>query len=222
MTYTIFVSMIYRVECRYNAVRYSTILHSTLQRLKSNINRNLNPQKTPHISPWRASYGVSLIRIVNKIGRVITVPHCTWSSYCFWIQSPISQRICDVIIEIFITVTSQWRGGVSNHRRFDCLLSRLFRGRSNKTSKLRVTDLCAGIHRWPVKSPHKGPVTRKCFHLMTSSYKGIIFPLIQSGHTFAHVATMSVHYTRKTVAWHNNYSLSKGDINFFMISTTTS
>ena len=27
-----------------------------------------------------------------------------------------------------------------------------------------------GIHRWPVNSPHKGPVTRKCFHLMTSSY----------------------------------------------------
>ena len=25
-----------------------------------------------------------------------------------------------------------------------------------------------GIHRWPVDSPRKGPVTRKCFHLMTS------------------------------------------------------
>ena len=24
------------------------------------------------------------------------------------------------------------------------------------------------IHRWPVNSPHKGPVTRKMFHLMTS------------------------------------------------------
>ena len=26
------------------------------------------------------------------------------------------------------------------------------------------------IHRRPVNSPHKGPVTRKCFHLMTSSW----------------------------------------------------
>ena len=26
-----------------------------------------------------------------------------------------------------------------------------------------------GIHRSPVNSPHEGPVTRKCFHLMTSS-----------------------------------------------------
>ena len=27
-----------------------------------------------------------------------------------------------------------------------------------------------GIHRWPVNSPHKGPVTRIYFHLMTSWY----------------------------------------------------
>ena len=26
-----------------------------------------------------------------------------------------------------------------------------------------------GIHQWPVNSPHKRPVTRKIFHLMTSS-----------------------------------------------------
>ena len=33
-----------------------------------------------------------------------------------------------------------------------------------------------GIHRWPVNSPHKGSVTRKCFHLMTSSWH---FPVVQ-------------------------------------------
>ena len=27
-----------------------------------------------------------------------------------------------------------------------------------------------GIHRWPVNSPHKWRITRKCFHLMTSSF----------------------------------------------------
>ena len=44
--------------------------------------------------------------------------------------------------------TLQWRhnghNGVSNHRRIDCLLNRLFRRRSKKTSKLRVTGLCEG------------------------------------------------------------------------------
>ena len=36
------------------------------------------------------------------------------------------------------------RAGVSNHQPHDCLLNCLFRRRSKKTSKLRVTDLCAG------------------------------------------------------------------------------
>ena len=44
--------------------------------------------------------------------------------------------------------TLQWRhnglDGVSNHRPHHYLLSRLFGRRSKKTSKLRVTDLCAG------------------------------------------------------------------------------
>ena len=31
-----------------------------------------------------------------------------------------------------------------------------------------------GIHRWPVNSPYKWPVTQKMFHLMTSSYQGVI------------------------------------------------
>ena len=55
------------------------------------------------------------------------------------------------------------RNGVSNHQPYDCLLKLLFRHRSKKTSKLRVTGLCGGIHRWPVNSPHKEPVTRNMF-----------------------------------------------------------
>ena len=42
----------------------------------------------------------------------------------------------------------QWRhnepNSVSNHQPRDCLLNRLFRRRSKKTSKLRVTGLCVG------------------------------------------------------------------------------
>ena len=45
-------------------------------------------------------------------------------------------------------IALHWRhnghGSVSNHQPHDCLLKRLFRRRSNKTSKLRVTGLCAG------------------------------------------------------------------------------
>ena len=47
-----------------------------------------------------------------------------------------------------------------------------------------------GIHRGPVNSPHKWPVTRKCFHLMTSSWKvprceqDTVHGLSQSGEAF--------------------------------------
>ena len=44
--------------------------------------------------------------------------------------------------------TLEWRhnghDSVSHHQAQCCLLNRLFRGRSTKTSKLRVTGLCAG------------------------------------------------------------------------------
>ena len=60
-------------------------------------------------------------------------------------------------------ITLRWRhndrDGVWNHQPHDCLLNRLFRRKSKKTSKLRVTGLCA----WNSPVTHKGPVTRKMF-----------------------------------------------------------
>ena len=69
--------------------------------------------------------------------------------------------------EVWTWQTLHWRHndheGVSNHQPHGCLLNRLFRRRSKKTSKLRVTGLCVGNSPGPVNSPHKGPVTRKMF-----------------------------------------------------------
>ena len=69
---------------------------------------------------------------------------------------------------------SQWRhygrDSVSNHQLHDCLLNRLFRRRSKKTSKLRVTGLCAANStgdRWIPRT--NGQLHGKCFHLITSS-----------------------------------------------------
>ena len=62
-----------------------------------------------------------------------------WSTKCWLI---LSQSLIDP------SVALQWRhngrDSVSNHQPHDCLLNRLFRRRSKKTSKLRVTGLCAG------------------------------------------------------------------------------
>ena len=47
-----------------------------------------------------------------------------------------------------IIITLQCRhnehDGISNHQPYDCLLNRLFKRRSKKTSKLRVIGLCEG------------------------------------------------------------------------------
>ena len=63
--------------------------------------------------------------------------------------------------------SQQWRrnepDGVSNHQPHDCLLNRLFRRRSKKTSSSASLAFVRRIHRWPVNSLHKGPVTRKMF-----------------------------------------------------------
>ena len=54
----------------------------------------------------------------------------------------------DLTIKRVVDFTLQWshngRDGVSNHQPYNCLLNRLFRLRSKKTLKLRVTGLCEG------------------------------------------------------------------------------
>ena len=69
-----------------------------------------------------------------------------------------------LIFDSWSTATLQWshnkRDGVSNHVR-DCLLNRLFRRRSKKTSKIRVTGPCEGNS--PEAGEYRGPVTWKMF-----------------------------------------------------------
>ena len=93
-----------------------------------------------------------------------------FSLICAWINARVNNRwagdlTChrthyDVMV---MTLTSYDHDGVSNHQPQGCLLNRLFRRRSRKTSKLRVTGLCVENSPGPVNSLHKGPVTRKMF-----------------------------------------------------------
>ena len=101
--------------------------------------------------------------------------HCSrFVFYCdlVLVDQTINNWYCSKISHNFEIVTwpsrtLHWRhndqDGVSNHQPRVCLLNCLFRRRSKKTSKLRVTGLCVGNSPGPVNSPHKGPVTRKMF-----------------------------------------------------------
>ena len=67
---------LFTVRCCYNVVHYNMILHISLQWLRHNRNQGLHSQKTSHNSASRASYGVSIVRILKKINRIISAQHC--------------------------------------------------------------------------------------------------------------------------------------------------
>ena len=93
--------------------------------------------------------------------------------------------MCSCYVFLLDSGTLLWRhngcDSVSNHQPHHCLLNRLFRRRSKKTSKLRVTGLCAGIHRGPVNSPHKWPVARKMF-----PFDDVIMEILAPGSNTTH------------------------------------
>ena len=67
--------------------------------------------------------------------------HIVWIiENCHFAQAHISQQIYLPHYNDFI----KEHDGVSNYQPHDCLLDRLFRRRSQKTSKLRVTGISAG------------------------------------------------------------------------------
>ena len=66
------------------------IFHTAQQKLKQKINWNLNWQKTPHSSPLRASYGVSVVRILENTDHVITALDYTRYRHpiaCLWLRA---------------------------------------------------------------------------------------------------------------------------------------
>ena len=87
--------------------------------------------------------------------------------------------------------------GISNHRPHHCLLNCLFRFRSNEYQSSLSLAFVQGIHRWPVNSPHKWPVTRKMFSfddiiMMTSMYSPYQDNVIEQLHTQMYVSFIAL------------------------------
>ena len=113
----------------------------------------------------------------------------------------------------------QWRhnerDSVSNHQPHDCLLSRLFRRRSKKTSKLRVTGFCAG------NSPGTGEFSAQMAsnaesvsiwwrqHAYTNEYTEGNVPR-ENTQAFFEISQLSCqyrnyHYNNKTILWSSTH-----------------
>ena len=76
------------------------------------------------------------------------------------------------------------RDDVSNHQPHDCLLNRLFKRRSKKTQKLRVTGLCAG------NSPVTGEFPAQ-MAIYVESASNFYLPLIVNSHRWPQPQTIN-------------------------------
>ena len=73
-----------------------------------------------------------------------------------------------------------------------------------------------GIHRWPVNSPHKGPIIWKCSHLMTSSTKTMITALYLQA-TWSKNYISLVHKQRVLMHGHQGWNVRHGLCHIYMI-----
>ena len=74
------------------------------------LNHRLTSEKTPHTLPSWASYGVSFVRILEKIGRVLTAPHCTNHWQLFIVRSwnnGVPWYVYCILADEFITAEKQ-------------------------------------------------------------------------------------------------------------------
>ena len=84
------------------------------------------------------------------------------------LDTPHMRRLAFVrTVLTYMMLPSQWchneHDGVANHRRLYCLLNRCSDADQRKHQSSVSLAFVRGIHRSPVNSPHKGPVTRKMF-----------------------------------------------------------
>ena len=93
-----------------------------------------------------------------------------------------------VIIQLDFPVPLRWRHNEHNG------VSTVYSGADQRKHQSSASlAFVRGIHRWPVNSPHKGPVTRKSFHLMTSSCWKVLMVWPENG--------------RRTYLGHTSYAI---------------
>ena len=100
-----------------------------------------------HISYMQNNFNELTVSALCLPPNLLTAPYIVpsrWSLYSLYLTKSITLHISKLIL----SAPLQWRhnehDGVSNNQPHDCLLNRLFRHRSQKTPKLRVTGLCVG------------------------------------------------------------------------------
>ena len=133
------------------------VFHTPLQWLTQNINQILNSQKPLHISPSRLSYGVSIVRIGEKIDRVITAPHFATEYFPVGMDACIFNYFkshCWVNIR-----TIQWGANISGSNITSYYTQRCSDWRKRNKSQVKLTKSCLLIlYPSEVKTHKRHPI----------------------------------------------------------------
>ena len=117
----------------------------------------------------------------GRIGLLMSIVATNWAVICDQ-----SSGYEVIFLWHIIVYALQWRhngrDGVSNHQPQCCLLNRLFKRRSNKTSKLCVTGLCVGnspvTGEFPAKMDRNAENVSICWlHRVSTEFKPVAWHL---------------------------------------------
>ena len=92
---------------------------------------------------------------------------------------------------------NEWDGVSNNHLHY-CLLNRYLGTDQRKHQSFASLASAWGIRRWPVNSPHKGPVTRKMFpfwwrhHVLVTCQSVLNIPFMVPSLTLPTIVSMTV------------------------------
>ena len=126
-----------------------------------------SPVNSPHQGQWHGAFIFSLICVgandqTNSRNAGASIRH--HGHYNVTVILLLAIRLSHIVSQI---CSIQWRhnerDNVSNYRRLDCLLNLCSVADQRKQQNSASLPFVRGIHRRPVNSPHKGPVTRKTF-----------------------------------------------------------
>ena len=102
----------------------------------------IKPQFINQQCNWPPPYETNERRYYNVV-TITTIKRIPQITFLVSIEK-LYQIWCDLADGFTLHWRHNGHDSVSNHHPHDCLLNRLFRRRSKKISKLRVTGLCAG------------------------------------------------------------------------------
>ena len=142
-----------------------------------------------HWLHWKLSFWqLQMQKIMKKIIK-ITIPFqlytVTWCLY-YDILKPVQEIFTVTKLhhhsDVIMSAMASQITGVS------IVHSTVYSGADQRKHQISASQaFVRGIHQWPVNSPHKGPLTRKCFHLMTSSWLWTSFNALWPGDIYIYI-----------------------------------